>query len=279
MREYFFDIGGTVLRLLAPGDTVDLAGGNLEPFQLPPQPWQHSLELRRVRSLPSLPENPVFDDPERRVYLDGQGVVTAIGTRGDPYLHIRRQGRESLAQVKADAVPGPLRSKLLLRAMEAEHLIVNAGGLLLHASFIGCRGRAILFSAPSGTGKSTQAQLWQSLRGAELLNGDRACVLQTPAGFRVRGVPFCGSSGICQAADLPLAAVVILSQAPKTAIRPLTGARAFRGIWEGCSLHAWNAADVDRCAATAAALAQSVPIFHLACTPDASAVEALEAQL
>ncbi|WP_370839368.1 hypothetical protein [Intestinibacter bartlettii] len=39
-------------------------------------------------------------------------------------------------------------------------------------SLIG-KDKGILFSAPSGTGKSTQADLWEKYENAEIINGDR----------------------------------------------------------------------------------------------------------
>ena len=166
----------------------------------------------------------------------------------------------------------------VLSAMESEHRIVGRGGFLLHASWVRWKDRAILFTAPSGTGKSTQAELWCRLRGAELINGDRAAVFagETP---QVRGIPFSGSSGVGKNARMPLAAVVYLSQAPQTTIEPLRGFRAFRKLWEGCSINLWDRADVDSCAENVTRVLGQVPMFHLACTPDASAVRALEQRL
>ena len=46
-----------------------------------------------------------------------------------------------------------------------EALLHQNRGLLLHASFIRWQGSGILFSAPSGTGKSTQANLWVQHQG------------------------------------------------------------------------------------------------------------------
>ena len=112
-----------------------------------------------------------------------------------------------------------------------------------------------------------------------MINGDRIMLRSGQYGWEAVGIPFCGSSGIRENRILPLAAVVALSQAPVTAVAPLTGVRAFRKIWEGCTLQTWNRQDVDRCAGYVEALLGSVPVFHLACTPDISAVEALEAVL
>ena len=59
----------------------------------------------------------------------------------------------------------------VLDAMMLEHFVINRGGILLHSSFIKLGERAILFTAPSGVGKSTQARLWCELEGAELVDG------------------------------------------------------------------------------------------------------------
>ena len=58
------------------------------------------------------------------------------------------------------------------------------------ASFIRWQGRGILFSAPSGTGKSTQANLWVQHQGAEVINGDRAALRQVGGRWQAFGLPY-----------------------------------------------------------------------------------------
>ena len=157
--------------------------------------------------------------------------------------------------------------------------MLEAGGCILHASYIAWKDKAILFTAPSGTGKSTQAALWQTLQGAEVINGDRA-VIRMDAGVPVAcGLPYAGSSGICKNRTLPLAAIVYLSQAPETELHTLTGYRAFRRIWEGFSLNVWNRQDLLTGTEIVDEIIRKVPVFHLACTPDESAVTILEQEL
>ena len=42
----------------------------------------------------------------------------------------------------------------------------------LHSSYIIYHDKAILFTGPSGIGKTTQAELWRDYQGAEIINGD-----------------------------------------------------------------------------------------------------------
>ncbi len=280
MMEAYFDIGGSTVRLTAPEDAVLLTGGELEPFRLAPGPWAASVNLSVVPHLPLSGGTCLFDSAERQVYLENGATVTYVGqTPAQASLRLERRGNTTEALARQAAFHGPLRSKSLLRTMEAEHLVVSTGGILLHSAFIAHEGRAILFTAPSGTGKSTQAALWSTLRGACIRNGDRAVVRPGSDGFEAWGVPYCGSSGISLPGKLPLGAIVYLSQAPRNTVRRLQGVAAFRAIWEGCSLPVWDRADVDACTRTVTELISAVPVYHLQCTPDEGAVAALEAVL
>ena len=109
--------------------------------------------------------------------------------------------------------------------------------------------------------------------------GNRGAVMVENGQVLVGGIPFSGSSGISENVSLPLAAIVYLSQAPQTRITRLSGVRAFRSIWEGCSISVWDRQDVDLCTHSVSAAVCAVPVFHLACTPDESAVIALESAL
>ncbi len=277
--EQYFDLGAGVVRLSAEDEIIDLSTGTLMSFSVPPTDADLHLTMSLAPELPVPEGEPVFDSPERRVYRQGETVLSFLGDRNDPYMRIARRGDHSHAQILRSAIRVPIFPKLILRAVEIEHLAAQAGALLLHSSFISYRGKGILFTAPSETGKSTQAELWRQHRGAQILNGDRSIVRMENGTFFARGVPFCGTSRICGPARVPLQAIVVLSQAPENTIRPLYGIRAFRAIWEGCSLHTWNAEETARSAQTLSELLERVPVYHLACTPDIRAVQTLEQQL
>lgn len=276
----FYEIAGLRLRVAGPAQDMYQQDGILAAFAAAGDEWDHSLEFSVTETISPPEGEQIYRDYDKQIYHLGDGQLRYGGaverSWENAYLRIERRGNRSVVQVLRSQIPYGIPYKLVMNCMEAEHLVSATGGFLLHASCICHQGKAILFTAPSGTGKSTQAALWGEYRGAELINGDRAAVFYNNGQVEVRGIPFCGSSTVAKNVTLPVAAIVYLSQAPATTITRLSGVRAFRKIWEGCSVNVWNPEDMNSTTQAVMDTVSTVPIFHLACTPDESAVEALE---
>jgi hypothetical protein len=281
--ERYYRFAGVVYRVSGRAEDFFEKDGALAPFRVEACAFDHSMEFEMVSSLPEPEGEPVFSGGSRCVFRSGDEQLSYVGSVSQSpdgaYMLIRRKGAQSRILVPRKNGPCSISVRLVLNAMEAEHHIVRHGGFLLHASFIRWKDRAILFTAPSGTGKSTQAELWRQTRDAEVINGDRAAVMLEADGIMAWGVPFCGSSGICKNVRLPVAAIVYLSQAPVTRIQKLNGLQAFQCIWEGCSVNIWDQDDAESCVRTVMSVVEQVPVYYLACTPDETAVDALEKML
>ncbi len=275
MEERYYCIAGIRYRICCPKEWMYGGDYHLTNFRTEPGPWDHSIHFSVEETLPAPAGEQMVDQPSLAVYRQADTLVIYEGGR-DPYLRLQWSGNETQATARRACIPGRITIKLVLAALFLTKKLIRQGGFMLHSSYICHDGKAILFTAPSGTGKSTQADLWGTLRGAKLLNGDRACVMSTPEGVMVHGVPFSGSSGVSENVSAPLAAIVYLSQAPVTTITRLTGLRAFRSVWEGCSVDLWDRAETTACTDLVLEVIRQVPVFHLACTPDESAVNAVE---
>lgn len=160
-----------------------------------------------------------------------------------------------------------------------EGLLIRRNRICFHASCIRTGMGGILFSGPSGIGKSTQAQLWSRHRGAKLINGDRPILERTDGGFRAWGSPYAGSSRCHVNECVPVAAVVFLAQEPENRLRRLKAGESFRRIYSGLTMYSWDREFVERACDLASELAQGVPCYAFGCVPDASAVEFLERRL
>ena len=181
--------------------------------------------LRFVKSIP----NPVGVCTAVRedliVYRDGEKESRLLGIQGMlGFYALYRELDDTHAEMMiAEDCRGCLVFDPVFASLFAlERRMLQKDSFILHSAYIRHRGRAILFSAPSGTGKSTQASLWAQYAGAEIINGDRALLQKVQDCWMARGWPVCGTSGICQNADARLSAVVLLRQAKKNAVRRLS---------------------------------------------------------
>ena len=97
------------------------------------------------------------------------------------------------------------------------------GGFMLHSSAVVVDGRAYLFSAPSGTGKSTHTSLWLKLFGerARILNDDKPAIMLRSGSVTACGTPWSGKSDLNFNAEFPLQGICILGRSPENHIAPI----------------------------------------------------------
>ncbi len=281
--EKYYEFAGVGILVRIPDEAAYDDERSLAPFRVEAVKEPHQFDFELVDTLPQDSGMRIALEPAFAVYSDGDWSVRYIGAVQNgldgAYVRAAHRGKEHRVQLKADNYPDRVGAKTVLNCIVAEHLIAQNHGFVFHSSYIEVDGKAILFTAPSETGKSTQADLWHKYRNARIINGDRSAVRWVNDGAYACGIPFSGSSTYCENVTLPLAAIVYLKQAPQTTIRCIKGAEAFRKVWEGCSVNTWDRADVDAISHTVMRVLESVPVFELACTPDESAVIALEGAL
>lgn len=177
-----------------------------------------------------------------------------------------------------ESFPIMMDHRYMWSSLSLAQLLLWANAFFIHSSFVSVNGKAVLFSAPCGVGKSTQAALWEKYRGAEIINGDKAGVLVQDGVFAC-GVPFCGTSGICKNKTFPLGAIVLLSQSPVNEVRRLSGAEALQAVLENVYLDLLAPGEQSKIIELLISLLESVPVYSFACTADESAVAALEKAL
>lgn len=96
-------------------------------------------------------------------------------------------------------------------------------GFLLHAAAVAVEGQAYLFSAVSGTGKTTHVLQWKKLLGDKVtvVNGDKPILRCMDGAWHVCGTPWAGKEGWNTPVNLPVAGLCKLTRAPENFIRPL----------------------------------------------------------
>lgn len=143
----------------------------------------------------------------------------------------------------------------------------------IHTSVIQYEGRTVLFLGESGTGKSTHTRLWREhIEGAVLLNDDSPILRVVDGEVRAFGSPWSGKTPCYKQENYPLAACVRLSQAPYNRIQRLSIPQAYAALHPSCPPDfAYDEVLYDYIGGFIGEVLAHVPIYHLACLPDAEA--------
>ena len=108
--------------------------------------------------------------------------------------------------------------------------LLDYEGMMLHSSAVVVDGRAYLFSADSGTGKSTHTALWLKLFGdrACILNDDKPALRREPEGWFAYGTPWSGKYDLSTNLRAPIAGIALLERGENNEIFPFSGLEAVR---------------------------------------------------
>ena len=145
--------------------------------------------------------------------------------------------------------------------------LLNFNGFRLHASAIILDGKAYLFSAPSGTGKSTHAEKWCRLFGAVYLNDDKPVLRRLPTGWMAYGAPWSGKHDLSLPVGVPLGGIAFLRRGEENTMTRLSPADALPLLMSQ-SLRQINAQRMDLLLQLLDKLLQEIPVWDLQCRND-----------
>lgn len=161
-----------------------------------------------------------------------------------------------------------------LFAMEKRMLSHDA--MILHCSVLQVNDGVILFSGPSGIGKSTHADLWVKHRTSRIINGDRTLLQKSNDHWISLGWPICGSSEICHNENFPVKAIIFMGQSQENFGIRCRYFDAVKQLISQLTINAWNSSSVDQIWSMAEDLAAQVPVFSYHCNMKKDSVDILE---
>ena len=272
MNEYHLTLAGLGATLCTPHEIT--ISENLRPFLCAPhQKADCTIALQSCERLPAFSEKGVWHGYE---YYDHSADTARVFHCDEPkgpafaVTEILHNGNIQI-RVLPEKLSYFTGSIGIFNRIGLETLLLQHEGLLLHASLVKYKGVAIAFSAPSGVGKSTHADLWQTHLNAEILNGDRAALRKGQEGWQAYGSPHAGTSRIFKNDDAPLRAIVFLQQAKENRLRRLSVAEAFPLLYPQLSIHHWEKPFVEKATDLALELLAQTPAYLLECLPEESA--------
>lgn len=167
----------------------------------------------------------------------------------------------------------------VIRMLPMRALFLHFGVLFFHAAQISLHGKGILFTAPSGTGKTTQARLWEKYRGADLVCNDRVLVRCLNGVWQTFGYPLDGSEPVCSNQVNPLGAVILLRQGPVNQVSQPNPSHTLRFLMGQMVMDCWSGPARETHLLRLMSLLEQIPVLQLTCTPDQAAVDVLEQAL
>ena len=147
--------------------------------------------------------------------------------------------------------------------------------LLFHGSAVSVDGQAFLFTADSGTGKSTHARLWREVlpkHGHEVLmvNDDKPLLKFTEGGVLACGTPWDGKHHLSNNVEVPLRGICFLSRGEENQIARADRTQSLAELMK----HSFRPAETPhllKAVSLLDRLSREVPLYALSCNMEEGA--------
>ncbi len=209
------------------------------------------------------PDNSVI----RSIYWDHGKSIYRLESKNAP--------EQVTVVIPPEAQKGFEQNANWLLYMALERPLLHFGRLILHASAVLYNGRAYVFTAPSGGGKSTQAAIWEKSMHAQVINGDKVILFDNGTELIACGSPIAGSSGIYRNICAPVAVVAQVEKAMENSVTPLTALESYLLLYGEAVKSDWDTNFNKGLSQLATGYPQRTEYVRLRCVPDHSAAECL----
>ena len=169
--------------------------------------------------------------------------------------------------------PDPFLERSVIQQKFAQALLLH-DTLLLHGSTVAADGKAYLFTAKCGTGKSTHTRLWREWLGsrAVMVNDDKPFLRITPEGVFACGSPWSGKHGLDNNITVPLCGICILERGAENRICPITAQEALPFLFTQCDPPE-DTSLLSHYRLLMETLVRQAPLWHMQCTKQIGAAQ------
>lgn len=167
--------------------------------------------------------------------------------------------------------PDPFLERAAIQRKFADFLL-DRDTILLHGSTVAVDGSGYLFTARSGTGKSTHTRLWCRAFGdrAVMVNDDKPFVQITDSTVLAHGSPWSGKHGLDRNICVPLRGICLLERGTENRIRKAEPGELAELLKGYRPQSPQRAAGYERLLRK---LLQQVPLWHMNCNKETEAAQ------
>ena len=210
----------------------------------------------------------------RKYLTDGEPDFSLTVSREDLAFEQEALRQEALEEgIRVRIFTDPFLERTAIQRKFAEFLF-DRNVLMTHGSTVAVDGKAYLFTARCGTGKSTHTRLWRQVFGdrAVMVNDDKPFLQVTEAGILACGSPWSGKHGLDTNITVPLQGICILDRGKENQIQRIPPEEALPMLLHQsyCPLATEKRSRLEE---LVKALAEKTPLWHMYCNMDPSAAE------
>ena len=155
-----------------------------------------------------------------------------------------------------------LETLAVYRKIAAEMLRYDT--LLLHGAVVAVKDKAWLFTAPSGTGKTTHIRLWlDNIEGSYVVNGDKP-LIRIGEEVTVYGTPWAGKEGMQKNVGVQLCGIVFLERGAENSIERTTLSQSLPVFIQQC-YRPGDKSGMEKALALIGKLGSRIPLYRLQC--------------
>lgn len=201
-------------------------------------------------------------------------------SRLEPYIYTGDRETDISMDVSQKYYEDKVKEYPYLTVGEAEYFwsgiyfyeqLAKYNGILLHSSCVEYEGKAYLFSARSGTGKSTHTHLWlEHLPGSRIINDDKPAIRSVDGVYYAYGSPWSGKTDESLNEGVPIAGIAFLSRG-ENSIKRIPGVKAIK-LFMDQTVRPGDKSLMSNMLDTLNGVLSNIPIYELSCDMSREAV-------
>lgn len=150
--------------------------------------------------------------------------------------------------------------------------ILDYDALMIHSAAVSVDNWGYLFTADSGTGKTTHMNLWLDEFGerAKIINGDKPIIRKKDDGFYVYGTPWCGKEGNNTNMGVKIKGISVLKRGKQNIINRMSKKNALIFLITQSPIPT-DVKKADKMLSLIGEIVDEIPVFELYCNMEKEA--------
>lgn len=196
---------------------------NIEKYEVPVCKVHHHIETIVVDKVMTPIKEPDYIINNRQVFLSKRSETIVVYKEDIPVILIEKANNYKLIYLYLlRDMEGIEEIEYIYTGIIFMEVCLYHGMQSIHGSAIQYQSQAIIFSGPSGIGKSTHVEYWKSKDpNIQIINDDKPLLSFENGTVFVSGSPWSGKTKINQNRSLPLRTIVFLEQGTSNHVEKL----------------------------------------------------------